>query len=334
LHGTVHNEASDLTPNVLVISTKLDIATDSVVSVLSNRSVPVTRWNSEDFPFDQFLTTILSSETRELSGVAEPSGRPAVDFDSISRIWYRRIRVPERPETFSPGIYEFCMRESRAALVGTILGLRKRIMSPPANIWAAEHKIFQLATAKSVGLSVPETIVTNKPAAVRDAFARFSGNMISKAVRSGFAETDSGQLAIYTSQVLEEHLAAVEDARWSPAIYQPLISKKSDVRVTVVGERLFAAEIDSQSDAASIIDWRRTSNPDLPHRTAVLPGPVSEALRQLVSLLGLTFAAIDLIRTRDDEYIFLEVNPNGQWLWLDEILGLGISDAIADWLSS
>jgi glutathione synthase/RimK-type ligase-like ATP-grasp enzyme len=219
-------------------------------------------------------------------------------------------------------------------MLGTLLSLQKRIMSPPANVWTAEHKIFQLALAQNVGLSVPETVVTNKPAEVTDAFKRFGGNMISKAVRSGFAETDSEQLAIYTSQVLEEHLARVEDARWSPAIYQPLISKKCDVRVTVVGNRLFSVEIESQCDPASLIDWRRTTRPDLPHRSVALPKQISKGIHRLVKRLGLAFAAIDLIRTLDDKYVFLEVNPNGQWLWLDEILELGISESIADWLSS
>lgn len=312
----------------------MDVATDSVVSALLHRGVQVTRWNSEDYPFEQFLTAQLSTEEPGLSGILEPAGRPAVNFDALSSIWYRRVRVPERPSHFSAGIYEFCVRESRAALLGTILGLRNRIMSPPASVWAAEHKILQLAVAKSLGLSVPNTVVTNKPAEVREAFARFRGKMISKVVRRGYAETESGQLAIYTSQVLEDHLAFVEDARWSPAIYQPLISKKCDVRVTVVGDRLFVAEIESQGDTASMIDWRKTRRPDLPHRRAELPRPVSDRLQQLVSSLGLSFAAIDLIRTPQDDYIFLEVNPNGQWLWLDEVLNLGISEAIADWLIS
>ena len=311
----------------------MDVATDAVVTALSKRSVRVTRWNSEDFPFQQSLTARISAAADGIVATADPVGRSPVDFHSASSIWYRRVRVPEKPEGFSTGIYEFCMRESRAALLGTILGLNKRTMSPPAAIWAAEHKIFQLAVAKSAGFAIPETVVTNKPAEVRAAFAKFDGNMIAKAVRSGFLETGSAQFAIYTSQVLEEHLATIEDARWSPAIYQPLIAKKCDVRVTVVGDRFFVAEIDSQVDSAATVDWRRTNNSDLPHRRASLPRQVAEALRQTLSRLGLAFAAIDLIRTPEDGYIFLEINPNGQWLWLDEILGFGISEAIADWLS-
>jgi glutathione synthase/RimK-type ligase-like ATP-grasp enzyme len=104
------------------------------------------------------------------------------------------------------------------------------------------------------------------------------------------------------------------------------------VRVTYVGGHLFVAEIDSQSDPAAKVDWRRTANPDLPHRRAALPRAVEQGIGRLMEVMDLRFGAIDLIRTPGDAYMFLEVNPSGQWLWLDDILDFGITEAVADWL--
>lgn len=140
------------------------------------------------------------------------------------------------------------------------------------------------------------------------------------------------EYAIFTSRVLEQHLEEIERARLSPAIYQELIPKKFDLRVTVVGKKIFAVAIDSQSDPAAAIDWRRTENPKLPHHPIVLPTKLSDQLLILMDSLRLTFAGIDMILSESGEYVFLEVNPSGQWLWLDEMLGCGISDAIAKWL--
>lgn len=232
----------------------------------------------------------------------------------------------------SPGVHEFCIRESRAALVGTLLAQSTRIMSPPANIWAAEHKIHQLTTAKAAGLDIPATVITNDPDEIRRAFSLFAGNMIIKPVRTGFVDCDGEQRAIYTSRVLESHMSQVESARLSPAIVQPLIDKRCDVRVTAVGTKLFVAEIDSQGDPAAAVDWRRTENPNLPHRRATLPEGVENSIRRLLNNLGLVFGALDLVRTPDDRYVFLEVNPNGQWVWMDDMLDLGISAAVAAWL--
>jgi len=318
-------------PHVLIVSTKLDVATDVVVSLLDRRGVRATRINSEDFPFDSFLATTVtpnSLTTTYRFGALEP-----VTLEDVSSIWYRRVRSPERPNTMLQGVYDFCLREARSALLGSILGTNSRIMSPPASIWSAEHKLLQLETARLVGLQIPETVFTNDPNRVMQAFKTFNGKMIAKPIRTGFVDYGSEQQAIFTSQVLESHLERVNDARLSPAIYQPLIPKRFDVRVTAVGSRLFVAEIDSQSDPEASVDWRHTADSHLPHYRSSLPIEVEAGIHKLLSRLGLNFAAIDLIRTPSDQYIFLEVNPSGQWLWLDDMLDLGISEAVADWLA-
>lgn len=157
--------------------------------------------------------------------------------------------------------------------------------------------------------------------------------MIVKPVRSGYLTQGGQEFSIFTSRVLEEHLGELESARLSPAIYQELVPKRFDIRVTVVGSQIFAAAIDSQSDPLAMVDWRKTDNPELPHYTATLPERVNTLLLRLMSSLRLTFGAIDMIQTSGGDYVFLEVNPSGQWLWIDDKLCLGISDAIANWLA-
>ncbi len=205
-------------------------------------------------------------------------------------------------------------------------------MSPPEAVWAAEQKTYQLRVARQIGLAIPRTIVTNSAQQIRAAYDRFNQRMIVKPARTGYVDLGTEQLSIYTSQVLAEHLDHLCEARLSPAIYQELIEKRSDVRVTYVGGRLFIVEIDSQTDDAAKLDWRRTQNPNLPHRRAELPASICENLLQLMAMLCLEYGAINLIRTLDDEYVFLEINPNGQWQWLDDMLEMGITDSIVGWL--
>jgi glutathione synthase/RimK-type ligase-like ATP-grasp enzyme len=229
------------------------------------------------------------------------------------------------------GIYTFCLQETRATLLGSIMGLHAKWMSFPVAVWKSEFKPYQLQLASELGLPIPPTVITNDPHRIRDAYDAF-GQMIVKPVRTGYVVHDRQELAVYTSQVLPEHLEHLESARLSPSIYQKLIPKKFDIRVTIVGDRVFAAAIDSQSDAAASIDWRMTENPQLPHLRIELPNPLISILLRLMKALDLSFGAIDLIQTTDDEYFFLEINPNGQWLWLDDMLDLGISNAVTDWL--
>jgi glutathione synthase/RimK-type ligase-like ATP-grasp enzyme len=231
-----------------------------------------------------------------------------------------------------PGIYDFCVRETRALITGAVIGCEARWMSHPTNLWQAEHKPYQLVLAKEMGLHIPRTVITNDPTLILESFNTFGG-MVVKAVRSGHLVSGGTDFAIYTSQVLKEHLTELQQAKLSPAIYQELITKKFDVRVTVVGDQIFVAHIDSQTDAAAAVDWRKTDNPALPHYRAVLPDAIKERVFRMVAKCGLTFAAIDFVLTPSNDYVFLELNPSGQWLWLDDQLELGISDAVARWLS-
>jgi len=312
--------------HVLIVSTVADIATDYVVRALTSAGVSHHRVNTEELPFARTLTFSLGD------GID-----PSLAFDGLehrqpSAIWYRRVRSPARPVQMDAGVYEFCLQENRAALLGSLTSINARWMSHPANVWRAEFKPFQLRVAKQAGLHIPRTLITNEPSAIRQAFDSI-GPMVIKPCRSGYAVVNGEECSIYTSRLLAEHLDFVEEARWSPAIYQALVPKRFDIRATVVGTQIFAAAIDSQSDPAAAVDWRHTVNPDLPHHAIELPRTVRDGLLDIMSRLGLTFGAIDLVQTPEGEFVFLEVNPNGQWLWIEDQLGFGISDAIAAWLA-
>lgn len=152
-------------------------------------------------------------------------------------------------------------------------------------------------------------------------------------MRSGYVVKNGVECAVFTTKLEAEVMNDLSDAALSPTIYQEFLPKVYDIRVTIVGRKLFAVSIDSQSDPSATIDWRKTENSSLPHSPIELPEPLPRSLQELMSRLSLSYGAIDLVLTPDGRYVFLEINPNGQWLWIDEMLSLGISRSIAGWLS-
>jgi glutathione synthase/RimK-type ligase-like ATP-grasp enzyme len=206
-------------------------------------------------------------------------------------------------------------------------------MSRPEAVWKAELKPFQLEIAAAHGLTVPNTLISNVPSSIRAFFHSCHGQLIAKPVRSGHIVQNGLDHAVYTTKICLGDLEDLEDATLSPTIYQELIPKDFDIRVTVVGRRIFAAAIDSQTDPDASVDWRRTSNPKLPHHAVDLPADLRKNIFALMDALSLEYGALDFVLTPDGRYIFLEINPNGQWLWLDDMLSLGISLQIAEWLA-
>jgi glutathione synthase/RimK-type ligase-like ATP-grasp enzyme len=105
-----------------------------------------------------------------------------------------------------------------------------------------------------------------------------------------------------------------------------------EIRATIVGNRVFAAEIHSQNSPKTRDDWRRYDFDNTPHLPHQLPLDMEQKCVDLVRHLNLNFGAIDLILTPQGEYVFLEINPNGQWGWIEELTGLPICAAIVDLL--
>lgn len=310
--------------SVVIVSTVADIATDAVVGHLNSLGAQYTRINTEELPFDGSVTIDYRTAERTSISISHSVLSP-------TSIWYRRLRSPPCPPGMDPGIYEFCLRENRSAIVGGLITQRTRWMSHPTAVWASEYKPYQLRVAQDTGLRIPRTIVSNDPAAIRLAYREF-GSMIVKPTRSGHFKQGSEEFSIFTSRLTDEHLGALDDARWAPSIYQELIKKRYDIRVTCVGQRVFAAAIHSQTDPLACVDWRQTGNPELPHSPIELPAELIEGIRRLMARLGLEFGCLDFALTPEGDYVFLEVNPGGQWLWLDDQLDLGISRSVAQWL--
>lgn len=102
--------------------------------------------------------------------------------------------------------------------------------------------------------------------------------------------------------------------------------------MTVVGDKMFAAKIHSQKHERTKIDWRIASL-DLEHEAIELPNEVREKVALFMNEFGLTYGCLDFIVTPDGEYVFLENNPRGQYLWIENYTGMLITEEIADALT-
>ena len=312
---------------VLLVTASYDVAPEYVGPALERRGVPFFRLDTDRFPsevrasFDPHGEISISDGERSISG------------KDVKSVWYRRNVAPNLPADLNPGTREFCERETRAFLEGTLAALpTQRWLSSPQAIWRAERKPYQLAVAVQLGFTIPHTIMTNDQSVARDIAQ--GRRLIAKAVSSGYIAGSDGNQAIFTSALDPGDLEDLDGLGLAPVTLQEKVEKSSDVRVTVVGDEVFAAEILSQGRESSKVDWRATDDPNLEHRAHELPPTLAHRCRRLVSHLGLSFGAIDFALKPGGTYVFFEINPNGEWLWLEDQLGLPISDRIAAWLSA
>ncbi len=190
----------------------------------------------------------------------------------------------------------------------------------------AEYKPLQLAAAQQLGFAVPATLVSNSLDDIKE-FIAAHGPVVYKALRWTPYRRDGVEYTTWTEPVEAADLDASVEA--APHLFQARVDKVADVRVTVIGERVFCVRIDSET---GLLDWR--SDYDQLTYTVVDPPPgVEQALRAFLDRFGLTFGAFDFAVAGDGTWQFLELNPNGQWGWLEDQTGLPLTAAFADLLA-
>jgi glutathione synthase/RimK-type ligase-like ATP-grasp enzyme len=136
----------------------------------------------------------------------------------------------------------------------------------------------------------------------------------------------------HTYPVRRRDLARYRAVRHEPLIIQEYVPKRVELRITVVDSQVFAAEIHSQASARTQHDWRHYDNERTPYVPHALPAAIAALCVRLVRVMGLCYGAIDMVLTPEGEYVFLEINPNGQWAWVEGLTGLPIADAITELL--
>ncbi|TSA19398.1 hypothetical protein D4R75_09685 [bacterium] len=304
------------TPSILLVSNLEDFTTDYVAALCKDRNCDYFRINSEDIVQNRFTyiplekTIIANDET-------------VIDLRQVRSIYFRRA-----PSQFPAGEPteddSFLFRERREFLEGLLMSLDARWMNPIAETILGERKIRQLSLAKSIGLRIPKTLATNDSKLARD-FIDSTGKVIAKPVSHGFLQGSSTSYSIYTNEIKPADLDKTLPLMEAPMLMQEMVPNKADIRVTLVGEEVFSASIIKEDTSA--VDWRRPEGKKV-YESHTLPQALSECLLLLNRRMGLIYSAIDLILTPDEEYVFLEVNPVGEWLWLELELGLPISDRI------
>ena len=305
---------------ILVVSYPGEEHTDAVCERLAAAGEPVHRLDLSDFPSRLPLAF-------EWPGQAPPSlrllGAAPIDLATVDAVWWRRVR----PFDIDPGVgpadrRHFVHSETEQAVLGMLDSIDAPWINPRAADEAAHRKPLQWTHAAAVGLTLPPTCVTTSPDVAR-AFcdAHRGAGVVFKPFLASIADWRETRL------VEAEDLARLDLVRLAPVIFQRCI-QGVDLRVTVIGEAIFAAEIDAR-DSSYPIDMRMVIG-QAKIRAVDLPQALRERLLALMRRLGLVYGAIDLKQDAGGGYHFLEVNPAGQWQFAEQRAGLPITQAHAD----
>lgn len=255
------------------------------------------------------------------------------NLNKFNTVWYMHPMLPKELLSHKPAEFRQYIGNQFFAMRQAIWTLLRNMnwINDPWNVFISENKIYQLNIATKVGFIIPDTLITSDPNEVIKFYKTHSGNLIVKS----FASSPMLGKVIMTNKITDEHMVNIDSVRRTPSIFQEYIDKLYELRITVVGNKIFPVKIYSQDDKSTSVDWRsrpKLNDFSVDMEQCKLPGEINVKIFSLMKMLGLRYGCIDMIVTPSGKYIFLEINPSGQWYFIQLNTGAKIANAIADML--
>jgi glutathione synthase/RimK-type ligase-like ATP-grasp enzyme len=313
---------------VLIFTRKSDYESDLLGINLMTRGIDYLRFNLDDIPYQANVRYIISNDSAV--SIAFNIDNQTIDISNISLVVLRDFDVytlnsagSELGDTFSFQQWSDAMRT-----------IQSRLTCPWINsldsTQRADDRLKQLSTAKDVGFSIPNTLITNDPTAAHDFYKINNGDIVAKALHHHRVEVKGKVYSMYTHRLAHTDVSKLENLVYAPCVLQQWLCKQSELRVTVVGDEVFATKIDFRTDSKRQDDMHRCSMTDLSKSTFKLPDATIEQCIKIVNSLGLEYGAIDFLVGENEELTFLEVNAVGDWYWIERETGQPITAAMVN----
>ncbi|PYG84277.1 RimK-like ATP-grasp domain-containing protein [Ruminiclostridium sufflavum DSM 19573] len=306
----------------LIISNTIDYSTDLICIQFQKRGLNYLRINR-----DKFLECNITYSIPDDSLIVKTTDEEYIIFgDSLKSIYFRAPVFLRSSKTYS--LSQQLYRSQWSAFIRNLIVFDKcKWVNHLVSTYRAENKMYQLKVAKEVGFLIPDTIVGN----CCTEFIKSSNFYIVKSLDTALFHDGNKELFTYSTKILGCELNDAE-LQEAPVIIQKYLEDKTDIRVTIVEDRLFPVKITKDSCGIEG-DWRKMSKDLLEYSPITLPTDIENKIREIMKRLDLKFGGMDLILSNNN-YYFIEVNPTGEWGWLKYESKLDIDIAIADCLSN
>lgn len=314
---------------ILLITHSNDFYTiDLVKDRLSNMGYESIRLNSDYFPSNLLLTEKIGTHcgksfNLKFDGIS-------LNTNEIQAVWIRKIGLPKISKDVDEIYQDSCFRESNHVLNIFLTELQnKPIIDPFAIINRIDgNKFYQLEMANKAGLDIPLTLITNNADELKE-FYKNNHKLVAKLLTPLTTSMEGTSNFVFTSLVTDEHIKNIDTLHVTPMTFQELIEKEYELRVIYIAGNFFTGKIDASQTLKGRIDWRLSKQNEIKWENYDLPQMIKNKITLFMNSINLTFGAIDLIKDKNNRYIFLEVNPTGEWGMLEKDLALPISEAIA-----
>ncbi len=297
---------------ILIITSTVDLTSDYLINKYSH--IEFVRLNVDKFSDYEMIVNE--------NGVKIKSLNWEYDLKDVDAIYYRKPSLPDLTDIIESQYQPFIHKEIFSYIEGIVESFTGKCMSKPSLLRKANNKIIQCLMAKKLGFNTPASRITNS---FNWAKPQMDIESIIKPISIGKIAKNDAQIIVQTNIV--DWDLPMDNLQYCPSYFQDFIQKDYDVRITFVGNNIFPVKIISSDN----VDWRRKDS-QVKYEIISVPSWIIYCCKKMLSIFELKFGCFDFV-VKNNEYFFLELNANGQWLWLEYELGIDISGAIMEELT-
>ncbi|MFC3161144.1 ATP-grasp ribosomal peptide maturase, MvdC family [Chryseobacterium arachidis] len=294
---------------------------DIFFEYLKSKNIPYFRLNSDRLNHLQKIS--IHEDFFELT---DEFGN-TVHSKDVKAVWHRKSWGISIPEELDESYKRIFVKEYSSLRYNLFTSLENvPWINPLENETKIDgNKMLQLKIAKKNNLTVPKTIFSNDSKKITHFFhENCNGKMVAK-LHGVISKSMGGENFLSTHIIDENSLENIEDIEYCPMIFQPYVDKEYELRIVYLDGEFFTGKINNSENA----DWR-VAQGNYFWSEYDLPDPVKINLTSMMQEMGLYIGAIDMIKSKDGNYYFLEVNPQGEWGMLQKELKFPIAERIAD----
>jgi ATP-GRASP peptide maturase of grasp-with-spasm system len=261
-----------------------------------------------------------------------------LDINSIKVIWYRGIRASMYYQHRIGELeYDFNLHKLLTSLSEEVRNILDYFQFLLQNaVWLNKpskvkvNKLIQMNVAQKCGLLIPDSILTTR-GNILNTFKEKNKEIITKSTDRVLMLKDEGSHNYYSYTYLmkEENIKDISED-FFPSFFQKKIDKEFEIRVFYLDGMMYSMAIFSQNDKQTEVDFRRYNNikpnRNIPYK---LDNKTKDSVKKLMKTLDIRTGSLDFIKTKDNQLIFLEVNPNGQYDMVDKPCNYGLDTIIA-----
>lgn len=297
--------------SILIITSSIDVTVDYIIK--KNEEISFFRFDVDEFSNYEIN---VSNYTWTIRNKVSDS---VIEMQNVISIYYRKPIFPNLSE-YESYYHSMIEKDILALITGITDSFVGKVLSKPYLLRMSENKINQLLFASINNFLIPKSFIGND----NNTLKSYSNNeTIIKPLTTGKVYTET-ECELYQTNYFN---FANDDITLTPIYLQNYIKKQYEVRITVINKNFYTVRIDTEDK----LDWRKDYEN---HKYTIIecPEKVKKECNKMLSYYNLVFGAFDYIVTPNNEWVFLELNPNGQWLWLEEALQLDISNKIIEYL--